>query len=100
MSKWKIEYAKGPLIDRFKMVESDMVRVANANEDIWFCNYKDRDHENHFIPKFILARGTYLSIEKMEPLKQKVEPIIVDFTEEMKKELKELNKVKNENYWI
>lgn len=66
MNRWKIEYAKDQGKGRFKMVESDMVRVANANEDIWFCNYKDKDHQNHFIPKFILAKGTYLSVERID----------------------------------
>jgi hypothetical protein len=78
MCEWKIEYMQGYSIGRFKFVEADMIRMGGATGDIWFCDKKDKMPGGDYIPKLIIAKGVYLSVEKVEPnikegMKKKVE---------------------------
>lgn len=66
MNMWKIEYLQGVSIGRFKDVEADMVRINTVNGDLWFCDEKDKIGTNDYIPKFIISKGTYLSIRRVE----------------------------------
>jgi len=72
MYNWKIEYLTGNSIGRFKVVKADMMRISNTSGDIWFCDESDKTATNNYLPKFILAKGTFLSIERIdEPAPEK-----------------------------
>lgn len=95
MKTWRIEYLSGHSVGRFKIVKADYVRVGSANGDLWFCNEVDRE-VREYIPKLIVAKGSYLSVERMEP---KQEPIVVDFTKEVKRDLRDFAQ-NNKVEWI
>ena len=92
MKLWKIEYMNGYSMSKFKIVEADTVRMSRVNGDMWFCDNDDRDVDGNHVPKMILAKGSYVNVERIE---REPEPMIVDFTEEIKRELKELNRNKS-----
>ena len=72
--------------------------MSKINGDMWFCDESDKKAAGDYLPKLIVAKGSYLSVERMEP---KAEPIIVDLSEKMKKAMEEpYDVIKNENGWI
>ena len=84
MNIWKIEYINGYSVGRFKMVKADMVRMSKVNGDMWFCDESDKKATGDYLPKMIVAKGSYLSVERVEP-KEPKEEIVIDLSEKMKK---------------
>ena len=70
MCEWKIEYMQGMSIGRFKTVEADTIRMGVLIGDMWFCDEKDRTPTGDYTPKFILAKGTYLSVERIDEVEK------------------------------
>ena len=66
MNKWRITYLPGSGQQPTKIIESDMMRIATHNGDQWFCNEEDKTERGDYLPKFILAKGTYLNIERVD----------------------------------
>ena len=67
MSLWQIEYIDDRVEGKYKVVSADMVRVSTQSGDMWFCDEADKKYTNDYLPKFILAKGSYLSIERIAP---------------------------------
>lgn len=82
MSIWKITYYDSPL-GNTAFVKADMVRISTQSGDMWFCDEADKKYANDYLPKFILGKGSYISIERIEEeVPSKVKE--VDLTEEVK----------------
>jgi hypothetical protein len=82
MNIWRIEYITGHSFSRFKIIEADTIRMSKVNGDLWFCSNDEIDADGNHIPKMIVAKGSYLSVERVKPKK---EEIIIDLSEKMKK---------------
>ena len=81
MNKWKITYLPGSGQQPHKIIQSDVMRIATYNGDYWFCDECDKKATGDYLPKFILAKGSYLNIERVYETK------IVDLTKEVKEAL-------------
>ena len=86
--KWIIEFSPEHLsvTGRFKTVESDMIRMGGVTGDMWFCDEKDKMPSGDYIPKLIIAKRTYLSVERVEEvdLPDKINEIEVTETKTVK----------------
>lgn len=67
MCEWRIEYLSGMTVGRYKGVKADVVRMGVPTGDVWFCDIKDKIGPEGYVPKLIIAKGTYVSIERVEP---------------------------------
>jgi hypothetical protein len=67
MYKWKIEYLPGSSVGRFKEIEADMLRNCNATGNLIFCDEKDKIGTNNYIPKLVISKGSYLSVQRLDP---------------------------------
>lgn len=73
MKIWRIEYISGYSVSSFKIIKADMVRMSKINGDMWFCDEVDKKAVGDYLPKLIVAKGSYLSVERIEPKLEKSE---------------------------
>ena len=67
MTQWKITYLPGSGQQPYKIIQSEVMRMATYNGDYWFCDECDKKATGDYLPKFILAKGSYLNIERVDP---------------------------------
>lgn len=97
MNVWKITYYDSPL-GNTAFVKADMIRVSTQSGDLWFCDESDKKYANDYLPKFILAKGSYISIDRVEP---KQEEIVIDLSAKMKKAMEKPSGPENDKVkWI
>jgi len=98
MNTWRVEYITGHSVSRFKIIKADSIRMSKFNGDLWFCNNGEMDEENNHLPKMILAKGSYLGVERVEPKEDtKEDPIVVDLSEKVKKEVAKHQQYERDN---
>jgi hypothetical protein len=91
MYRWRIEFLSGYTIGRYKEVNADAMRNCTTTGNLIFCDEKDKKGMNNYLPKLVIAKGTCLSVERLDSDAKEVD--LTDKVTDFEEEFKQNNKI-------